>query len=89
LTARPPLTARSESGTTNRGGDDVPIDVESLKQERDQVKESLRQIEAEARRMDAEVKTLRQKEIQAKREIDALSALIEIAESRGASQATE
>jgi hypothetical protein len=31
-----------------------------------------------------EVKTLRQREIQAKREIDALSALIEIAETRNA-----
>jgi chromosome segregation ATPase len=60
----------------------VPIDVESLKLERDQVKESLRQIEADTRRLDLEVKTLRQREIQAKREIDALTALIEIAESR-------
>jgi len=60
----------------------VAIEVESLKQQRDQVKESLRQIEADTRKLDAEVKTLRQKEIQAKREIDALSALIEIAEAR-------
>jgi len=60
----------------------VPIDVENLKLERDQVKESLRQIEADSRRLDLEVKTLRQREIQAKREIDALTALIEIAESR-------
>jgi len=62
----------------------VAIDVESLKQERDQVKESLRQIEVDSRRVEAEVKTLRQREIQAKREIDALSALIEISESRTA-----
>ena len=62
----------------------MPIDVESLKQERDQVKESLRQIEADTRRLDLEVKTLRQREIQAKREIDALTALIEIADSRNA-----
>ena len=60
----------------------MPIDVESLKQERDRVKEGLRQIEADARRLDAEVKSLRQREIQAKREIDALTALIEIAETR-------
>ena len=60
----------------------MAIEVESLKQQRDQVKESLRQIEADTRKLDAEVKTLRQKEIQAKREIDALTALIEIAESR-------
>ena len=62
----------------------MAIDVESLKQERDQVKESLRQIEVDSRRVEAEVKTLRQREIQAKREIDALSALIEISESRTA-----
>ncbi len=67
----------------------MPIDVESLKTERDQVKESLRQIEVETRRVDAELKTLRQREIQAKREIDALAALIEIAESRGAATKSE
>lgn len=60
----------------------MPIDAESLKLERDQVKESLRQIEADTRRLDLDVKTLRQREIQAKREIDALTALIEISESR-------
>ena len=67
----------------------MPIDVENLKQERDRVKEGLRQIEADARRLDAEVKLLRQKEIQAKREIDAFSALIEIAESRSLPPTTE
>ena len=67
----------------------MAIDVESLKQERDQVKESLRQIEADTRRLDMEVKTLRQREIQAKREIDALTALIEIADSRNTPATTE
>jgi phage I-like protein len=67
----------------------VAIDVENLKQERDQVKESLRQIEVDSRRVEAEVKTLRQREIQAKREIDALSALIEISESRTATPAAD
>ncbi len=67
----------------------VPIDIESLKQERDQVKDSLRQIEADTRRLDLEVKTLRQREIQAKREIDALTALIEIADSRNTPVASE
>lgn len=67
----------------------MAIDIENLKQERDQVKESLRQIEADARRLDLEVKTLRQREIQAKREIDALTALIEIADSRNTPAASE
>ncbi len=67
----------------------MPIDVESLKQERDRVKDGLRQIEADARRLDAEVKSLRQREIQAKREIDALTALIEIAETRSVPPTSE
>jgi predicted nuclease with TOPRIM domain len=62
----------------------MAIDVESLKQEREQVREALRQIEVDTRRLDLEVKTLRQREIQAKREIDALTSLIEIAETRNA-----
>ncbi len=62
----------------------MAIDVESLKQEREQVRESLRQIEVDTRRLELEVKALRQREIQAKREIDALTSLIEIAESRTA-----
>ena len=65
----------------------MAIDVDSLKNERDQVRESLRQIEVDTRRLELEVKTLRQREIQAKREIDALSALIEIAETRNATPA--
>ena len=67
----------------------MAIDIDSLKQERDQVKDSLRQIEADTRRLDLEVKTLRQREIQAKREIDALTALIEIADSRNTPAASE
>ncbi len=67
----------------------LPIDVESLKQERDRVKDALRQIEADSRRLDMEVKTLRQREIQAKREIDALTALIEIDDARNTTAPTE
>ncbi len=62
----------------------MAIDVESLKQERDRVRESLRQIEVDSRRLEVEVKAVRQREIQAKREIDALTSLIEIADSRNA-----
>lgn len=65
----------------------MPIDIENLKTERDHVKETLRQIEVDSRRLDLEVKALRQREIQAKREIDALSALIEIAETRSGTAA--
>jgi hypothetical protein len=60
----------------------VAIDLEQLRAERDRTKEMLREVELEARRLDAEVKNLRQREVQAKREIEALTSLIEIAESR-------
>jgi hypothetical protein len=60
----------------------VPLNVESLKLERDRLKESLRELEADQRKIEAELKTLRQREIAAKREIEALATLIEIHESR-------
>jgi hypothetical protein len=60
----------------------VAIELELLKSERDKLREGLREVEAELRKMEAEVKTLRQREIQTKREIEALSTLIDIKESR-------
>jgi predicted nucleic acid-binding Zn-ribbon protein len=60
----------------------VPIDLELMKNERDKLKEGLREVEAELRKLEAEVKGLRQREIQTKREIEALTTLIDIKESR-------
>jgi septation ring formation regulator EzrA len=60
----------------------VPIDVEFLKSEREKQKASLREVEVEQRKVEGELKALRQKEIRAKREIDALSTLIELQEVR-------
>jgi predicted nucleic acid-binding Zn-ribbon protein len=60
----------------------VPIDLSSLKSERDHLKESLREIEGELRRLEAELKTLRQREIATKREIEALATLIELGDAR-------
>ena len=60
----------------------MPIDPETLKSERDQLKKTLREIEVKQREVDAELKGLRQQEIKTKREIEALSTLIEINESR-------
>jgi len=65
----------------------VALDLENLRAEREHAKESLRELEADSRRLEAEIKALRQREVQTKRAIDALNALIEIAESR--SQASE
>jgi hypothetical protein len=62
--------------------DDLPIELELLKTERDKLKDSLRETEAELRKMEAEVKLLRQREIQTKREIEALSTLVELKEGR-------
>jgi hypothetical protein len=60
----------------------LPIDIEFLKTERDKQKTLLREVEVEQRKLEAELKMLRQKEIRAKREIDALSTLIDLQEVR-------
>lgn len=60
----------------------MPIDLEVLKAERDRLKEGLRELEGEQRKVEASLKGLRQREIQAKREIEALSTLIDINEGR-------
>ena len=60
----------------------MPIELELLKNERDRLREGLREVEAELRKMEAEVKGVRQREIQTKREIEALNTLIDIKESQ-------
>jgi predicted nucleic acid-binding Zn-ribbon protein len=54
----------------------VAIDAETLKSERDRLKEALRELETEQRKLDTELKKLRQREIRTKREIEALGTLI-------------
>jgi predicted nucleic acid-binding Zn-ribbon protein len=63
----------------------LTIDLESLKSERDTLKNQLRDLEAEQRKLEADLKVLRQKEIRSKREIEALSTLIELNEARDGS----
>lgn len=60
----------------------MALDVDLLRRERDKLKDGLRELEAEQRKIEAELKGLRQREIQTKREIEALSTLMEIHESR-------
>ena len=60
----------------------MAFELETLRAERDRVKETLRELEAESRKLEVEVKNLRQREVQAKREIEAYNALIEVAETR-------
>lgn len=56
----------------------VAIATDTLKAERDALKESLREVEAEQRRLEAELKIVRQRELRTKREIEALTTLIDL-----------
>jgi predicted nucleic acid-binding Zn-ribbon protein len=67
----------------------LPIDVQSLKTERDVLKEQLRILEKQQRDLETQLKTLRQKEIRGKREIEALSTLIELGEPKPEGAAPE
>jgi predicted nucleic acid-binding Zn-ribbon protein len=60
----------------------VTIDIDSLKSERDRLKSQLRDVETKQRSLETELKALRQSEIRSKREIEALSTLIELNEPR-------
>ena len=60
----------------------MPIELDVLKNERDKLRESLREVEAEVRKAEADLKALRQREIQTKREIEALTTLVDIKEQR-------
>lgn len=61
----------------------MAIDADTLKSERDQLKEALRELEIEQRKLDTELKKLRQREIRTKREIEALGTLISMQEPEG------
>jgi predicted nucleic acid-binding Zn-ribbon protein len=78
--------ARARAFETEREKNQEPnalsIDVESLKAERDQLKTELRELDVEQRKLEVDIKNLRQKEIRGKREIEALSTLIELHEPR-------
>lgn len=60
----------------------MAIDSELLKGERDKLRDVLRETETQVRKVEADLKALRQREIQTKREIEALSTLIEIKDQR-------
>ena len=60
----------------------MPMDVETLRTERDRLKAALRELEAGQRKVEAQLKTYRQREIQTKREIEALNVLIDVNEAR-------
>ena len=60
----------------------MALELETLKSERDQLKDNLHELENEQRKLEQSIKALRQRELKTKREIEALSTLIEIAEAR-------
>ena len=60
----------------------MAIDLDVLKSERDKLKEGLREVEGDLRKLEAQLKVLRQREIQTKREIEAVSTLIDLKDSR-------
>ena len=60
----------------------MAIDLDILKSERDKLKEGLREVEGELRKLEAQLKVLRQREIQTKREIEAVSTLIDLKDAR-------
>ncbi len=59
----------------------MAIDLAVLKSERDALKEQLRTVEAEQRRVESELKNLRQREIKLKREVEALTTLVDMQDS--------
>lgn len=65
---------------------DQPLNInqESLKAERDRLKEALKEIEIEQRKTEAQLKALRQREIRAKRQVEALTTLLEIQDETSA-----
>ena len=58
----------------------MAISTDTLKEERDALKAHLRETEQEQRALEAQLKTVRQKELRTKREIEALSTLIDLAD---------
>lgn len=58
------------------------IGLDTLKNERDELKKKLAETEAEMKELDAKMRKVRQREIQTKREIEALTILIELQETK-------
>lgn len=65
----------------------MALDLETLKSERTALKARLRELEQEQRKLESELKKFRQAELQTKRQIEALSTLIDVQD--GASGSSE
>jgi septation ring formation regulator EzrA len=58
----------------------LSIELETLKSELERLKLAVRDLEVEVRDAEAKLKSLRQQELKARREVEALSTLIELQE---------
>ena len=58
------------------------IELDTLKAEREALKKRLADIDAESKEVEAKVREVRQREIQTKREIEAITVLIELQEPK-------
>ena len=65
----------------------MPIDLDKLNKERGDLKARLRELEQDQRKLEAELKKYRQQELQTKRQIEALTTLIEVQEHNEESSA--
>ncbi len=57
----------------------MPIGLQALEMEQALLQKKIRKIEAEQRKVNEAAKAIRQKELRARRELEALSTLIELA----------
>ena len=60
------------------------ISLDVLKKEREELKKRLIGIEAEAKELELKIRDVRQREIQTKREIEAISVLVDLQEAKAA-----
>jgi predicted nucleic acid-binding Zn-ribbon protein len=67
-----------QAGRMTSSEEAVAISIETLKDERDSLKKKLAEIDAEQKVIENKAKDVRQREIQTKREIEALSVLIDL-----------
>lgn len=65
------------------------ISIEHLRTEREALKEELRALDAAQRHIEKELKLIRQKELRAKRKLEALTTLIDLEEAAAEEPAQE
>ncbi len=58
------------------------MNIKTLKSDKEDIRKELRTVETDMRKIELELKGLRQKEIRAKRQIEAIDVLIEIDEPK-------